>query len=54
MTIVFGPGFCFDESWYDSVYGAGAAKMAVQAATEDRIAVDIKDSVRKYVKCEDL
>lgn len=54
MIIVFGPGFCFDESCYDSVHGVGTAKMAVQAATEDRIAVDIKDSVRKYVKCEDI
>lgn len=41
MDIAFGPGFCFDEAWYDAEYGVGAAIKAVRAATEDQIAVNI-------------
>lgn len=54
IEITFGPGNCFDEMPFDSVYGTGAAYRAVQTAIEDYVQVNVVNHKRIVQGEEDI
>jgi len=54
MNLMFGPGYCFDESAYDAEYGVGSAESAVRAATEDQMSINIRSSISMMKRFGDV